>query len=108
MGSQAVTVKGQLNGATRTTATTVTVSVGDSSDSATEGTDYQTVDDLTLTIQPNQASGTQTFTLRPENDSLDEGDETLEVSGTSDLPVDPATLTIVDDDGGPRPASSYP
>ena len=57
--------------------------------------------DFPLTIPANQASRTESFRLRPVNDTLDEDDETLEVSGTSDLTVTPATLTIVDDDGAP-------
>ena len=45
-----VTVTGTLNGGSRTSDTRVTVSVGASTDSATEGTDYTTVEDFTLTI----------------------------------------------------------
>ena len=46
----AVTVTGILDGAARTEATSVTVSVGAPTDTATEGTDYTTVEDFTLTI----------------------------------------------------------
>ena len=95
------TVRGTLNGAARTTDTTVTLAVGDSSDSATEGTDYATINDLTLTIPAGQTAGTASFTLTPTDDDLEEGDETLSVSGTSDateLTVTRTTATIVDDD----------
>ena len=102
---ETVTVTGQLNGATRTTATTVTVSVGDSADSAIEGTDYQSVTDFPLTISANQASGTATFRFLPENDTADENDETVTVSGTTTASgltsVESAELVIVDDDGAP-------
>ena len=97
-GGETVTVTGQLNGATRTSATVVTVSVA--ADTA-QPEDFTAVTDFPLTIPANQASGTATFRLRPVNDTLDEDDETLEVSGTADLTVTPATLTIVDNDGAP-------
>ena len=97
-GGETVTVTGQLNGATRTSATVVTVSVA--ADTA-QPEDFTAVTNFPLTIPANQASGTASFRLRPENDTLDEEDETLEVSGTSDLTVTSAPLTIVDDDGAP-------
>ena len=100
-GGESVTVTGQLNGATRNLATVVTVSVA--ADTA-QPEDFTAVTNFPLTIPANQASGTATFRLRPVNDTLDEDDETLAVSGTttvSGFTVDPATLTIVDDDGAP-------
>ena len=100
-----VTVTGTLDGGARTDATTVTVSVGATADSATEGTDYATVNDFTLTIDAGQPSGTATFTLTVTNDTLDEGAETVSVTGTttvSGLSVRGTELTITDDDAGPR------
>ena len=44
--------------------TVVTVAVGDSGDTATEGTDYDTVADLTVTIATGATSGTATFVWR--------------------------------------------
>ena len=44
-GGSPVTVTGTLDGGARTSAITVTVSVGATADSATEGTDYATVND---------------------------------------------------------------
>ena len=96
-----VTVTGALNGGARTGAATVTVSVGASTDSATEGTDYTTVNDLTLTIGAGQTSGTATFTFTPANDTLAEGGETVSVTGTttaSGLSVSGTELTLADDD----------
>ena len=96
-GGTTVTVTGTLNGATRGENTGVTVSVG--SDSATAGTDFDTVTDFTLTIPANETSGTATFSLTPTDDNLVEGAETLTVSGsTNDLTVDSTTLTINDND----------
>ena len=90
-----------LNGITRDEPTTLTLSVGASTDTAIKGTDYTAVDDLALTIDAGQTSGTATFTLTPTNDGIVEGNETLSVSGTTgveDLTVTGASVTIGDDD----------
>ena len=90
-----------LNGITRPEPTTLTLSVGASTDTAIKGTDYTAVDDLALTIDAGQTSGTATFTLTPTNDGIVEGNETLSVSGTTgveDLTVTGASVTIGDDD----------
>ena len=100
-GATSITVSGTLNGLSRTTDTTVTVEVGLSGDTTTEGTDYATVADLTLTIDAGESLGTASFTLTPTDDDVDEGDETLSVTGTTtetDLSVVGTTATIVDDD----------
>ena len=98
-GATQVTVTGELDGVARSTATVVTVSVGASADTATEGTDYTDVSDLTLTIPTQQTSATANFTLTPTNDNIDETDEALTLDGTAQgLTVTPATLTITDDD----------
>ena len=48
-------------------------------------------------------SGTTTFTLTPVDDDIDEPNETVTVSGTASLSdgVEPATLTITDNDSPP-------
>ncbi|MCY4482332.1 MAG: hypothetical protein OXC12_05590, partial [Spirochaetaceae bacterium] len=94
-----VTVTGTLDHAPEITDTTVTVTVGATSDAATEGTDYGTVADLTLTIAAGASSGTATFTITPTGDEVDEEDETVTVGGTaSGFTVTAATVTITDDD----------
>ena len=97
-GETTVTVTGTLNGAARTSATSVTVSVGGGT--ATAGTDFDTVSSFPLTISANTRSGTATFRLVPTDDSVFEGAETLTVSGgtTDGLTVDSSTLTITDND----------
>ena len=91
-----VTVTAAL-AAAGSTATMVTVSVTDGE--AEAGVDFGAVADFTLDIAENETSGTATFELSPIDDSLVEGDETLEVSGTgTDLEVIPAELTLTDDD----------
>ena len=97
--STQIRVTGTLDGAALTTATEVTVSVGAGTDSAAEGTDYTTVNNFTLTIDANAMEGSATFDLVPTDDEVAEGAETVTVSGTtSDLTVDPATVTIIDND----------
>ena len=99
-----VTVTATMPGSVaRDTDTAITVKVGDSSDAATEGTDYATVDDFTLTVDAGKLTGTETFSLDPTQDMIDEGTgETLTVSGStavSGLTVTAASFTITDDDG---------
>ena len=66
--------------------------------SATSGTDYTAVTDFTLTIAATESTGTGTFTLTPTQDSVSEGDETIDVTGT----VGDFTVTKADDDADRR------
>ena len=100
-GGTTVTVTGTLDGVTRDAPTTLTVSVGVSDDAATEGTDYAAVNDLSLTIPTGQASGTATFTLTTTDDVIDEPDEAVSITGTSQdagFEVIGTTLAIADND----------
>ncbi len=98
-GATTVTVTATANSAV-TEATTVTVSVGASGDGATEGTDYTTVSDFTVTIAANKTSGTGTFTLTPTDDATYEGDESVSISGSSSPhTVTGASLNIGNNDG---------
>ena len=63
-------------------ARTVSVSVGGTG-SAASGTDYAAVSGFDITIAANALSGTGTFTLDPTQDTTNEGNETIGVSGTS-------------------------
>ena len=93
-----VTVTATLDGSvTLSTATEVTVSVGGGT--ATSGTDYGEVSNFTVTIPKESASGTGTFTLTPMQDSIAEGDETIDVTGmATDFTVTQAQVTLTDDD----------
>ena len=98
-GAQQIEVTAALDGAARSAATSVTVSVGAAGDAAASGTDYQAVSDFVLTIAPEALSGEATFTLTPVDDEIAEGDEAITVSGSaSGLTVEPAALTLEDDD----------
>ena len=96
-----VAVTGTLNNAPRTSDTAVTVTVGATGDTATEGTDYATVGTVTVTITAGETSGTATFSLEPTGDAVDEADESLAVTGSTtvaELTVSGTTVTITDDD----------
>ena len=95
-GAVPVTVTASLNGGVRQAATTVTVTVAGSGDP--RAVDFQAVEDFEITIAPNAANGEGTFTLTPVDDGAVQADETLTVSGASDLPVTPATVTLADND----------
>ena len=102
-----VTVTATLPGSVaRDTDTVIAVTVGDSADAATEGTDYGTVEDFTLTVAAGSLTGTKTFSLDPTQDTLDEGTgETLTVTGTtavSGLTVGSDEITLTDDDDAPE------
>ena len=100
-GALSFTVIATLNGLPLTTDTPVTVSVGATGDTATEGTDNSTVDDLTLTITAGQTSGVASFSLTPTNDAADEVNETISVTGSTTAPsltVVGTTASIIDDD----------
>ena len=95
-----ITVTATLDAATRQVDTVVSLSVRGRT--ATASTDFVPVASFTLTILAGERSGTATFTLYPVDDHIDEGDETLEVTGStsSGLALSPPslTVTILDDD----------
>ncbi len=98
-----VTVTATITSATRfATNKTVTVTVGKAGDSATEGTDYGNVANVSITILKGAVSGSKDITLTPTNDTIDEPDETISVEGTlTGVTVTHAQLTLKDDDATP-------
>ena len=92
-----VTVTATLDGSvTLGSATEVTVSVGGGT--ATSGTDYTAVSNFTVTIPKESASETGTFTLTPTQDTIAEGDETIDVTGeATGFTVTKAEMTLTDD-----------
>ena len=102
-GATEVTVTAATDGSTFATDQTISVTVGDSTDSATSGTDYAAVAGFDVTIKASKTSGTATFTLTPTSDTLVEGNETISVDGTSTgLTVNDTSVTINDDDSKPN------
>ena len=102
-GAKTVIVTATFDGTARFAVNkSVTVSVGKSSDTAVEGTDYQTVADFNITINAGEASGSKTFTLTPINNAIDEQDKTISVEGAlTGVTVKPVSITITDDDEAP-------
>ena len=100
-GATSIVLTGSLNGVTRTETTTIAVTVGQSNDTATEGSDYAAVDDFDLTIAAGQTSGSVSFEFTPNADFIDETEESISIVGTSEIvgfDVASSTLAIADDD----------
>ena len=95
-GAVSVRVTASLNGAARQAASTVAVSVAGSGNPGAVG--FEPVPDFTITIPANAASGTSAFELVPVDNGTVEADETLTLSGKSDLPVSSTTVRLTDDD----------
>ena len=102
-GATEVTVTATLNGNARTSATAVEIAVSGSG--VASAVDFVAVGSFTLTIPPNLNSGQAMFTLTPTDDTADETDETITVSGAVPalpaLTVSSAILTLTDDDAAP-------
>ena len=100
-GATTITVTAAVDGTTRfATATTVTVSVAGSGTAS--AVDFAAVSSFDIEIAAGAESETETFTLTPTDDTADETDETVTVSGTSgSLTVNSATITLTDDDAAP-------
>ena len=92
-----VTLRAALDGSTLNEDTVVAVTIGTGTASADDFSASST--EFTLTIGRNTGNEEQTIGITPTNDGLDEGDETISVTGSSEtLAVNPTTVTILDDD----------
>ena len=88
-----------MNGSTLPSDTVVTI--GTLAGTATKDTDYTATSLASITIPANSTSGTGTFTITPTDDQVVEGDETIEIPGTTTvtgLNVTSAEITLTDDD----------
>ena len=104
-----VTVTAAFDSKPRTEDTAVTVAVEGSGVEAV--VDFTPIPSFVITIPAGSVSGTGTFDLRPENDTIDERNERLTVSGTTTvstlLQVNGAKLTLQDDDPGDYDSGTY-
>ena len=100
-GATTVTVTATRSGTvTAATSTTVSVSVGDGTAKAVE--DFTAVSSFDLTVAAEATSGEATFRLAVIDDSVDEEDETIAVSGTlASNTITGTNITITDDDASP-------
>jgi hypothetical protein len=97
-GATAVTVTAALDGAVRSDATIVTVTV--TPGTAEAGTDYTAPGSFEVTIPAGATAGTATIMLTPVDDLNAEDVETIELTGTTaaGLTVTGASIGIIDDD----------
>ena len=102
-GAKTVKVTATLGGSTQfDVAKTLTLIVGDDDDSATEGTDYTTVANITLTIPAGDQDVEHTFTLTPTDDAFNEASETISFDATiTGVTVTGASITLTSDDAAP-------
>ncbi|MCY4280866.1 MAG: hypothetical protein OXC59_09210, partial [Acidimicrobiaceae bacterium] len=107
-GARTVRVTATITSATRFAASQdVTVSVGAATDTATEGTDYESVAAQMITIPAGAASASTTFVLTPTNDTLSEPTQSLSITGTLGSVVFKNTkIDITDDETVPSIALS--
>ena len=96
VGATAVTVTATLDGGARSEDTAVAVTVSGSGEAGVVG--FAPVAPFALTIPAGHTSAAAVITVAPEDDYIDETDETVTVAGTAALTVASATLTLVDDD----------
>ena len=100
-----VRITATLDGDTQfATDQTITITVGDSTDTATEGEggDYATVDEFYITLLAGDKSVSHDLTLTLPADSVDEPDETVTVAGElTDVTVKGTSFTIEDNDDTP-------
>ena len=104
-----VTAAFPLGSATLSTPTVVNVTLA----AATAQTaDFTPVQPFNVTIPASARSGTATFQFTPNDDTSMEGSETVTVSGTTTASgittINPATLTIIDDDTPNSPPTGQP
>ena len=95
-GAAAVTVTATLDGDARSEDTAVAATVSGSGEPGVVG--FAPVAPFTFTIPAGRTSAAAVIPVAPEDDYIDETDETLTVAGTAVLTVAPAALTLVDDD----------
>ena len=96
-----ITVTATRSGtATDTTPTTVAIAV--SGGTATAGTDFSEVTGFNVSVPAGATSGEATFNLAVTDDTTNEDDETISITGTlQGNSLSPATLTITDNDDDP-------
>ena len=105
-GATTITVTATVVGATRFgVAQEVDVTVAATADSLINYVDMAPVSTFTITIPAGAQSATGMFTLTPDNDIVDEADNTVMVTGsimgTSTPGIASAQITLTDDDATP-------
>ncbi len=100
-GTQTFNVVATVNGST-TYGHAQTIPISVQGTLVPNAVDFAPISDFTLTIPAEQVSGSATFTLTPEDDTVDETDETITVASSSSLVTNSDALPLRDDDSPPR------
>ena len=98
-GAQTVTVTATVNGSTRY-GTVKSITVSHAGSGNTDAVDYAATAPAAISLAAGAASGTTTFVVTPVDDSADDFDEVIAVSGSGAgiAAVAPAAVALADDD----------
>lgn len=99
-GETAIAVKATIGGST-TYGKDETINITVSASGIPGTVDFEPVSSFVLTIPAGMASAETTFNLEPENDNVDEVDETVMITGTGPTGEITTTVVITDDDEMP-------
>ena len=100
-GATTITVTAEVDGVPPfNTDTTLPITVTGSGTAS--AVDFTPVSNFNIVVPAGASSGSETFTLTPEDDSVDETDETITVASTSSLVNGTDTISLRDDDAAPR------
>jgi len=99
-GATTITVTAEVDGVPPfNTDTTLPITVTGSGTAS--AVDFTPVSNFNIVVPAGASSGSETFTLTPESDSVDETDETITVASTSSLVNGTDTISLRDDDAPP-------
>lgn len=100
-GTQIFTVTATVDGRT-TYATAQSIPITVTGTLAAGAVDFIPVPDFSIEIPAESSSGSTTFTLTPEDDSVAETDETITIASSNAAVTNTITFLLRDDDGAPR------
>lgn len=100
-GTQIFTVTATVDGRT-TYATAQSIPISVTGTLAAGAVDFIPVPDFSIEIPAESSSGSTTFTLTPEDDSVAETDETITIASSNAAVTNTITFLLRDDDGAPR------
>ena len=100
-GAEEFTVTATVDGLT-TYATAQTIPITVTGTLAAGAVDFTPVTNFSIEIPAESNSGSATFTLMPENDSVDETDETITIASSNSAVTNSITFLLRDDDATPR------
>ena len=99
-GSTIITLTGTVSGST-TYGTAQTLSMSAAGAGTASAVDFAAISDFSLEIAAEGTKGTATFTVTPTDDKVDESDETITLSSSSNAALTSPTVVITDDDATP-------